>query len=242
MAAAVVSDDLQAIVLAGGLGTRLRPVLGDVPKVLAPVEGLPWLIWVLRGLRHAGFVRVCLATGHAKDRVKAAVEAHSPDGLVVTFSHEHEPLGTGGALLRAAATMPNAPTFALNGDTWLTVSWQAMLEDLLQSGSDVSVALRLVPDRGRYGAVEVEAGRIVTFGEKAVRGPGLINAGVYLFMPQTLLAMSLPAKFSFETDFLQANLREMTLRGFIVDGGFLDIGVPDDLKRAGDFVRAHLTR
>jgi D-glycero-alpha-D-manno-heptose 1-phosphate guanylyltransferase len=115
-----------------------------------------------------------------------------------------------------------------------------MLDDFLQSGCDVSIALRQVPDRSRFGAVELEAGRIVKFGEKAVHGPGLINAGVYLFMPQTLLASDLPMKFSFETDFLQRNLRNRTLRGFVVDGGFLDIGVPEDLERADDFVRAHV--
>lgn len=240
--AGVSANALQAIVLAGGLGTRLRPVLGEVPKVLAPVNGQPWLIWVLRGLRRAGFERVCLATGHGCDLVKEAVHAAALGGLAVTYSYEREALGTGGALRQAAATVPNnAPTFALNGDTWLEVPWDRMLSDHLRSGSDFAVAVREVPDRSRYGAVEIECGRIVTFGEKSVQGAGLINAGVYLFMPRTLLAIDLPAKFSFEADVLRSHLRKLQLRGFVVDGDFLDIGIPEDLERADGFVRAHLT-
>lgn len=234
-----MSGNFQAIVLAGGLGTRLRSVLGEVPKVLAPIRGQPWLIWVLRGLRMAGFSRVCLAIGHAGAEVKGAVAVAQLDDLAITYSDEAEPLGTGGALRRAANTMPNAPTFVLNGDTWLRVPWSAMLQDFRASGCDISVALRRVPDRARYGAVEVDSGRIVAFGEKSARGPGLINAGVYLLVPNTLHTLDLPEKFSFETAVLQQKVGFLSLRGYPVDGAFIDIGVPEDLRRADNFVNAH---
>lgn len=236
-----LSDPLQAIVLAGGLGTRLRPVLGDVPKVLAPVLQVPWLVWVLQGLGTAGFRRVTFAVGHAKRAVMDAVRNATVDGIDVAFCEEDEALGTGGAIKQAAGTLPNLPTFALNGDTWVGVEWDKMREDFVQSAADLSVALRHVDDRSRYGAAETVAGRIVTFGEKAVSGPGLINAGVYLFRPAWLLSVQTPLRFSFETEVIQKMLATSYVRGFRVEGCFIDIGVPEDLKRAPGFVKEHLS-
>lgn len=236
-----MNNELQAIVLAGGLGTRLRGVLGEVPKVLALIDGEPWLAWVLRGLSYSGVKRVCLATGHGRALVRDCAERVRLDGLRISYSEETSPLGTGGALKRASTMLPAAPTFVLNGDTWISVPWRGMLDDYAGSGCDLAIAVRQVSDRSRYGAVDLIDSWIVGFGEKARQGSGLINAGVYLLRPELLLARDLPACFSFETDFIQPQVATLHMRGFVVDRPFLDIGVPDDLARAEKFVRDHLS-
>lgn len=232
---------MQAVVLAGGLGTRLRSVLGEVPKVLAPVNGVPWLGWVLRGLQYAGFTDVCIATGFRRELVKQAIDAKSFGPMAIRYSEEDQPLGTGGALRKALTGLHAEPTFALNGDTWLDVPWRSMLDDFVSSGACMSIAIRQVPDRQRYGAVEIADGRVVAFGEKEKRGPGYINGGVYLVNSCAFDATTLPDRFSLETDFIQPSVSRVAIRGFVVDGPFLDIGVPTDLAHASDFVRTHMS-
>lgn len=227
----------QAIVLAGGLGTRLRSVLGRTPKVIAPVDGKPWLAWVLQSLAASGFTRVCLALGYGREAVRQALEAHDFGSMEILYSEETEPLGTGGALRFAAKTLPRLPTFALNGDTWVDVPWATMLKKHIDLEGDLSIAIRHVKDRSRYGAIELRDRRIVAFGEKEKRGPGYINAGVYLLDPAHLLARDVPERFSFEKDFVQKRLTSLQMIGFVVDGPFLDIGIPADLARAGKFLR-----
>jgi D-glycero-alpha-D-manno-heptose 1-phosphate guanylyltransferase len=235
---------LQAIVLAGGLGTRLRDVLGSTPKVIAPIEGRPWLVWLLEALAVAGFAHVCLAVGHRREAVKRAIEASKGDfgSMEVRYSEETEPLGTGGALRHAAGTLPLVPTFALNGDTWVDVPWVKMLAEHVDLGSDLSIAIRAVQDRSRYGAIELREHTVIGFGEKERRGSGYINAGVYLFNPALLLGPDVPERFSFEIDFIPKRLTSIRVTGFVVEGPFLDIGIPTDLERAAGFLRDRTRR
>jgi D-glycero-alpha-D-manno-heptose 1-phosphate guanylyltransferase len=231
---------VQAIVLAGGLGTRLRAVLGERPKVLAPVLGKPWLLWLLEHLHAEGFSRVCLATGYKGAQVAAAIGRRAGSrkpALRVLYSREEAPLGTGGALARALPLLAPQATFALNGDTLVTLRWREMLERHRAAGAALSIAARAVEDRSRYGAIEVAAGRVVGFGEKDARGPGLINAGVYVLAADLFARCPAPApRFSFETDFIQANLGALRPAAYVTDAGFLDIGVPRDLARAAAFI------
>jgi D-glycero-alpha-D-manno-heptose 1-phosphate guanylyltransferase len=231
---------VQAIILAGGLGTRLRAVLGEQPKVLAPVLDKPWLLWLLEYLHAEGFRRVCLATGYKGAEVAAAIGRRVGAGkpaLRVSYSHEDRPLGTGGALALALPKLAPEATFALNGDTLVTLRWREMLEQHRAAGVALSIAARRVAERSRYGALEVAAGRVTHFGEKGAQGPGLINAGVYVLAADLFARYPPPAApFSFETDFIPRHLQAARPAAHVTRAPFLDIGVPQDLARAGAFI------
>lgn len=229
---------MQAIVLAGGLGTRLRGVVPDLPKPMAPVAGRPFLAWILDRLAEAGFARAVLAVGYRFE----AIRDHFGDayrGLRLDYSVEAAPLGTGGALSLAAGHISAFPVFVLNGDTYLELDYQAMLAAHRRLGADMSVAVSQTPDVSRYGALELADGRIRRFLEKGPGGPGVINAGVYL-LERAILARIPPGQvFSFEQQLLTPEVATIRPAAFATDGLFIDIGVPEDYQRAqGLFPRA----
>jgi len=222
---------MEAIVLAGGLGTRLRSVVSDLPKSMAPVGGRPFLALLLDALDAGGFERVILAVGYKSD----AIREHFGERyrtLQLRYSTELEPLGTGGAI-RLALEQATAPeVFVLNGDTYLELDYRAMRAAHLQTAASLTVAVQAVPDASRYGALDMDAGRIRGFLEKGRSGPGLINAGVYLLARTLLDRYALPCVFSFESDVLVPHVREIAPLAFEASGTFIDIGVPEDYARA----------
>jgi len=221
----------EAIVLVGGLGTRLRAVVADVPKPLAPVAGRPFLAWVLDHLAGNGIRRAVLATGHMAGKVEAAI-GRRWSGMDVDYSVESEPLGTGGAVRLAAATLHGEGAHVLNGDTFLRYS-PAGLEDATRAaGAIAGLALAQVGDVSRYGAVQVVDGTVATFREKGGRGPGLVNAGCYFLTAGALDALPAQAAFSLETAFLHPQAGTGRLAAFAQTSGFIDIGVPEDYARA----------
>jgi NDP-sugar pyrophosphorylase family protein len=222
---------LTAIVLVGGLGTRLGALTGDLPKPMVEVGGRPFLEHVVRHLAACGVERAILASGHRAD----AVEAHFGDGggfgLRIEHSREPEPLGTGGALRLAAARLPPSAAFlALNGDSVLAIDPVPLLAEL--DGADGALALREVPDAGRYGSVELAPdGRISAFREKATgpARPGLINAGVYALRRSVLDDLPVDVPSSLERDVLPRLALSGRLRGRPYDAYFVDIGIPETL-------------
>lgn len=222
---------LRAVILAGGLGTRLRPAVGDTPKVMAPVAGRPFLEHVLGRLEAHGFEQVVLAVGYRKEAVIGHFGA-SFGRIALRYSEEQAPLGTGGAIRRALPLAGPGPCFVLNGDTWLALDHAGMLRAHLAGGTALTMAVRPVPDVARYGAVRVEGARVTRFEEKGGTGPGLVNAGVYLLQPELLSGEHLPEAFSFETDFLAARLAALAPLAWVADGPFVDIGIPADYQRA----------
>lgn len=231
---------MQAIILAGGLGTRLRSVVNNVPKVLAPVGGRPFLAWVLDGLVRDGFKVICLATGYLGNQIFSEFGNSHRCGLhsaTILYSHEAEPLGTGGAIRLALHQLPEKPTFVLNGDTFLRPDWCRMSDLHAEQKSHISIAVRHVEDVSRYGGVEINQGVIVSFREKKRNGPGFINAGVYLLdrsifdcIPETFTT------FSIEQDVIEAFLHQLTPRAFVTESPFLDIGIPEDFLYASKFL------
>lgn len=219
-----------AVVLVGGLGTRLGTLAGDLPKPMVEVAGRPFLEYVVRWLVRAGVTRIVFATGHRAE----AVEGHFGDGslfgLRAAYTHEVTPLGTGGALREAAALVDGDRFLALNGDSILTMDPTTLLDEL-RPGVSAALALRHVPDAGRYGAVELGGdGSITSFSEKAQGvGAGLINGGVYAIARGTLDALPSTAPSSFERDLLPGLARTGHLRGHLFDAYFIDIGVPETL-------------
>jgi D-glycero-alpha-D-manno-heptose 1-phosphate guanylyltransferase len=222
----------EAVVLAGGLGTRLRPVVHDVPKPLAPVGGRPFLAYVLKKLRREGLRRVIMATGYGSSRVEAAF-GNEHEGLEIVYSREAVPLGTGGALWQALAHCEGTKVFVLNGDTYFDLDLVAM------SGApacDVLVAVRPVADRTRYGSVRLEGRRITAFGEKGTTGAGLVNAGTYLVRRDLASRLPRPAPFSFERDILELELERLAVEAYASEAAFVDIGTPEDFSRAQDIL------
>ncbi len=222
----------EAIVLAGGLGTRLRSVVSDIPKAMAPIAGQPFLAYLLQFLEAQGIARVVLAVGYRNDAILDFFGSRH-QGLQLLYSVEDEPLGTGGALQRALPHIDGAFAFVLNGDTFLRLNYPAMAATLQQQpDARLIVALRQVPDAGRYGAVKVERGRIQGFTARGTAGPGLINAGCYLVARDIFERYPMPTKFSFEADFLEARVTALRPLAFECDAPFIDIGIPEALAEA----------
>lgn len=222
---------LQAVILVGGRGTRLRGVSGGLPKAMVPVGGRPFLEHVLGCLAARGVDRAVLAVGYRRE----IIEAHFGDrfgGIHLDYSVEDAPLGTGGATLKALRTIGSEPSLVLNGDTWIDLDYAAMLKAHVSAAARLSIAVRAVDDLGRFGAVEIAGDRIVRFREKGKGGSGLINAGVYVMQSSTFDTWSLPEAFSLEHDLFERHLGELEPLAFAAEGRFIDIGVPEDLVRA----------
>lgn len=222
---------MQAIVLAGGLGTRLRGVVPDLPKPMAPVAGRPFLAWVLDRLLEAGFDLAVLAVGYRYE----AIRDHFGDayqGLALRYSVEDAPLGTGGAIRLAGAQAERFPVFVLNGDTFLDLDYRAMLAAHATANAAMSVAVCRVHDVSRYGALGLAHGHIEAFLEKGPSGPGYINAGTYLLSRDILERIPADGPYSFEQQLLVPHVVDIRPTAFVTNGLFIDIGVPEDYARA----------
>lgn len=221
----------EAIVLVGGLGTRLRAVVSDVPKPLAPVAGRPFLAWLLDHLAASSVRHVVLAAGFMAECVVDCI-GHEWRGMKVDYSLEAEPLGTGGAVRQACGWLRGDAVHVLNGDTFLRYNLLALERATRHTGADLGMALAHVDDVARYGAVVREGGRITGFREKGESGPGYINAGSYYLTSTAIRALPVQPAFSFEAQVLAPLTAAGQVCGFDATSGFIDIGVPDDYQRA----------
>lgn len=222
---------MEAIVLAGGLGTRLAGRLEGVPKSMAPIAGRPFLEIVLEQLRRAGCRRVVLAVGHLHTVIQCHFGA-AFNGIRIDYSIESSPLGTGGAIRQALAQITEEFVLVLNGDTFLQVDYGEMMRYHMSEGATVSIAAVHRPDIARYGGVVIEDKRIIGYEEKGRSSPGWISAGVYVLPRNLVWPPALGEKFSIEYDFFAPEIARLRPAAYKVDGYFLDIGIPEDLDRA----------
>lgn len=224
----------EAVILAGGFGTRLRPVISDLPKPLAPVNGQPFLHYVFAYLAQYGIERIVLSVGYMSEKI----EAHFGKkylGIEVDYAYEEEPLGTGGGIRLGMEKCRSAHVLALNGDTLFKVPLDRFFEAHLGGAPDASLALRKVEDGSRYGTIQLDGKRIAAFREKSpeVKGEALINGGVYLIRRKTYLGITEANKaFSIENDFFAKYADRLWLQAFPCEGYFIDIGIPEDYARA----------
>ncbi len=228
-------SDVPALILTGGLGTRLRSVLPELSKNLAPVAGRPFLCYLLDRLEAAGVRRVVLCTGYRADQVEQAF-GNRYGGMTISYSREEEPLGTGGALRHALSQVDEGLVLALNGDSYVHCDLRAFFAWHQEHDFAGSLLLTLVPDAARFGTVTVdEAGAVRSFEEKrGVPGAGLINAGVYL-LARRLLDELPPGPVSLEKQAFPA-WAQNGLGGYRTRAAFLDIGTPESLARAESFL------
>lgn len=218
----------QAVVLAGGRGTRLGDATKDVPKPLLDVGGRPFLEWVLEHWVSQGLEQFIVTTGYQAESFEQW-RASTPIGARIETHVEEEPLDTGGALTLLRDRLDDW-VLVLNGDTLFDVELGAMVHRLGRPDTDAVLALRQVPDTARYGRVEVAEGLIRAFDEKGVFGPGLINGGVYLIRSEALGGHAAP--LSLERAWLPDLVQAGRVLGATWDGFFIDIGVPPELARA----------
>lgn len=231
----------EAIVLVGGLGTRLRPLVSDVPKPLAPVAGRPFLAWLLQRLAQHHIRRIILATGYMSEAVERAFGAEW-QGISIMYSTENEPLGTGGAIARALGLLSGDDVHVLNGDTFLVYDPQSLENATKHAGAGMGMALACVPDVARYGAVALDGARVCRFLEKGEHGPGHINAGSYYLSSRAVADLARfrditsAGAFSFESTVLDERVAAGDVLGFTETTGFIDIGVPEDYLKAQAFI------
>lgn len=221
---------MEAIVLAGGFGTRLRQVVADVPKPMAPIAGRPFLEILLSALAKKGFSRAVLSLGFMAENISGHFGSRFA-GLDLAYVVEDTPLGTGGATRLAATACTQDHVFVFNGDTYLDLEVE-LLEQQWQAKRHPIVVGRQVPDTTRYGRLVVEGKRIASFAEKGIAGPGLINAGCYVLATDALARFPLRRPFSIETDYLVPEVARATVEVFVTEGVFIDIGIPEDYSRA----------
>jgi D-glycero-alpha-D-manno-heptose 1-phosphate guanylyltransferase len=239
---------VQAVILCGGLGTRLRGVLPGVPKALAPIAGRPFLDYVLEFLASAGVTDVVLCIGVLGEAISEYCRSRKVDTLTLTISREREPLGTGGALKHAEQFIHADPFLMMNGDTFLELPLMAMIEQHRKCEATITMATTTVSDARRYGTVVMDGRGWVTAFEENQAGQDLpgsisadtsepafrqkINAGCYAIQRGVLKHIPVaPPAVSFETDVLPGFVMK-GLHGYSTDGFFIDIGVPEDFARA----------
>ncbi|MEZ4826297.1 MAG: nucleotidyltransferase family protein [Bacteroidia bacterium] len=222
----------EAIVLAGGMGTRLRSVVADVPKPMAPVNGRPFLAYVLDALQSQGITTVVLAVGYKREVIEEYF-GEEYRGMKIRYSVEEEALGTGGGIKQACGLLDGEDALVLNGDTFFGADIQALHRFYQEMDADLVLALREMRDFDRYGTVQTDTdGRVMGFEEKAYKSVGLINGGIYLFRRNLLGGEAFPQKFSFEKDVLESLFAENRFFGLAFDVYFIDIGIPEDYERS----------
>ena len=225
---------MTAIILAGGMGTRLQSAVSDVPKPMAPVDGRPFLEYLLEYLSQSGISRIVLSIGY-KGGIIEECFGDNFQGVPVFYSNETSPLDTGGAIKLALDKCGSGDVIVLNGDTFFDVDLWRLSDAHISNNADITVSLKMMYDIDRYGVVDMDAGRIVSMREKGYAAQGHINGGVYCLRPGVFDGFASPEKFSFEK-FLVDSVDKLNILGFPADGNFIDIGIPEDYEAAQTFL------
>ena len=219
---------MEAIVLAGGLGSRLRSVISDLPKPMAPVHDRPFLSYILDFLKESGVKKVVLAVGYKAKTIQDYFQ-NDYKGISISYSLEEEPLGTGGAILKALNQTQNPTVLIINGDTFFKISLQELYQFHSERNAHLTLAARQVENSDRYGSLVLGSGaRITGFNEKSLSSNSPINGGIYLIDKKFLESLDLPEKFSFEKDLLEKHFQTCEFYGKVEDAPFIDIGIPED--------------
>lgn len=226
----------QAIILAGGFGTRLQPVVSGLPKPMAPINGKPFLEILLNRMNNNGFTHVILSVGYMKEKITSYFGSKYKN-ILINYVTEGEPLGTGGAIKKSLyLTDNNYPCFIFNGDSFLELEFRHIFETHNKIMPIITMSTYLMQDASRYGIVEINnASKVISFAEKQSKLSGYINAGVYLVNPKLLLEKFTKKIFSFE-EFLNQNINNLNIYAYKTNKLFIDIGIPEDYKRAQDIL------
>ncbi len=222
----------EAIILAGGKGTRLKSSVSELPKTMAPINGIPFLSYQLDYLAKHNIKTIYLAVGYLSHKIKEFY-GDTYKGMCLTYSHENKPLGTGGAISKALKDTIGEHVFVLNGDTLFHTNFAELANFHESNDSIVTIALKEMEDFDRYGVVRINTDKkVVGFEEKKRQQIGLINGGVYALNTTQFKKLNLQEAYSFEQDFLENHYSTLSISGFVSKSYFLDIGIPSDYHRA----------
>jgi D-glycero-alpha-D-manno-heptose 1-phosphate guanylyltransferase len=222
----------ECIILAGGLGTRLRSAVPDLPKCMAPVAGKPFLSFVIDHFRQQGIEKFIFSLGYKHEVIQDFLNTAYPD-YNKQYVIEKEPLGTGGAIQLACRQATEKQVVILNGDTMFSIQLPELTAFHLQHQAHCTLALKPMQHFDRYGVVELhDNGAIKSFKEKQFYESGLINGGIYALEVEAFLNEGLPEKFSFEKDYLEKCYTQRPMFGIVQDAYFIDIGIPEDFEKA----------
>lgn len=226
----------EAIILAGGFGTRLKPVINDLPKCLAPVAGKPFLYYPLAYFQKQGIEKFIFSLGYKSELIEDFIQsAFGPKQACFSYELviEKEPLGTGGAIQLACKKTSQEIVMVINGDTFFKIELQSLDQFQRDASLDCALCLKPMSNFDRYGLVELNSDNTIkNFYEKKFYKSGLINGGVYALNTNKFVSEQLGEKFSFETDYLEKLHTKRKMLGFVQDGYFIDIGIPEDYEKA----------
>jgi D-glycero-alpha-D-manno-heptose 1-phosphate guanylyltransferase len=222
-----------AIILAGGFGTRLQSVIQDVPKPMAPVNGLPFLNYQLRYLHFYGIKNIIFSVGYLREKIQDYYK-NEFDGMKVQYAIETEPLGTGGGIRLAMERCNENHALVLNGDSFFDINLHDYHKAFISEKAKHAIAIRHVSDAARYGTIETKNKQIISFKEKnGINIPGKINGGVYILnKPHFMEHTPENSAFSIEKDFFEKQIHTCFIAGFEFNSYFLDIGIPEDYQKA----------
>ena len=226
---------MEAILLCGGLGTRLRSVVSDRPKPMADIAGKPFLHYLVKMLSESGVKHLIFALGYMGEQIEAYFKSGEEYGLSISYSYEESPLGTGGAIRNALSHVSGENVLVLNADTYFHTNYESLLKEQLKNKAAMTIAGRKIEDISRYGAIlKDETGRILRWNEKMpsnqAEAPrsGEINGGIYV-MQKSLIEKIPEGKQSLENDCIPMWLKDgVYLQAILSDGYFMDIGIPED--------------
>ena len=226
---------MEAILLCGGLGTRLRSVVSDRPKPMADIAGKPFLHYLVKMLSESGVKHLIFALGYMGEQIEAYFQSGEEYGLSISYSYEDSPLGTGGAIRNALSKVSGENVLVLNADTYFHTDYESLLREQIKNKAAMTIASRKIEDISRYGAIlKDESGRILRWNEKMSSDraeapcPGEINGGIYV-MQKSLIEKIPEGKQSLENDCIPAWLEDgLYLQAVPSDGYFMDIGIPED--------------
>jgi D-glycero-alpha-D-manno-heptose 1-phosphate guanylyltransferase len=217
----------EAIILAGGMGTRLREAVADVPKPMAPIGNRPFLAYLLDDLKIQKIQRVVLSVGYQYEVIQNYFGNHYK-GIQISYSIENQPLGTGGGIRLALNECMQENVFILNGDTFFKVNLSKLSAFHHRTQADLSIALKKMSHFDRYGIVQTQGNKIIQFEEKKYCLEGYINGGIYALNRNFFSKQNLPEKFSFEKEILERALGDYCAFKGAAGAYFMDIGIPAD--------------
>lgn len=222
----------EAIILAGGFGTRLQSVVSDKPKAMAPINGRPFLEYLLDHLINNGIDKFIFSVGYKSEFI-IDYFGDSYKNCTINYVLEESPLGTGGAIKFAMNKTHEDHVLVVNGDSLFLANIQEQYQQFINNKAVVSLALKPMLQFDRYGTVLLgKENQILKFEEKKRVENGLINGGVYIFNTKKFLKLPFEQKFSIENDFFQNYVNQFHFVGFKSDAYFLDIGIPTDFATA----------